>query len=423
MNHERIAQAIANLDAWLETMRQPGGYGGPVAHWWQNRFQYTGPGLDWRYEGILVGYATLAKKAPEDERWHRRLAAAAKDLIDGQRPDGGYLASRFEINPGSHGTPHEAAASLGLLVAAPFLDHQERALATAKRNLDHLVEQLWDGNGFADRPGGRERVPNKLATLGHAFITAAKTFGESAFHDYARACFDDVLRLQVPHGPGEGAIHQYAPDGSRGDGRFFPYYNARCVPPLLAAAGALGESRYRSAAESILGFLDRTVDEDGSWPQIIYQGGRSAPWPRWVAGGADISLAYVASGSPVPSAALGRILGAQQPTGAFPTGVGFGARVTQRMTAGPADLRDWVPVVGWNDKVLRLLSRLLPTGSVLPVAQVNDLREQGQVHGRAAVFDESSTSVNVASDLPAASFTWTKSAPWAAACGGLVNVR
>ena len=48
-----LGSAVANLDAWLDTMRSPDGYGGPVAHWWQNCLQFTGAGLDWRYEGII----------------------------------------------------------------------------------------------------------------------------------------------------------------------------------------------------------------------------------------------------------------------------------------------------------------------------------------------------------------------------------
>ena len=54
-----ILASCLRLEAWLETMRGPGGYGGPVAHWWQQSLMYTGPGLDWRYEGIIEGYLQL----------------------------------------------------------------------------------------------------------------------------------------------------------------------------------------------------------------------------------------------------------------------------------------------------------------------------------------------------------------------------
>ena len=59
---------VLKLDAWLDTMRGPDGYTGPVAHWWQSCLQFTGTGLDWRYEGIVIGYAQLYERTA-DERW------------------------------------------------------------------------------------------------------------------------------------------------------------------------------------------------------------------------------------------------------------------------------------------------------------------------------------------------------------------
>src|SRR5512143_2590227 len=54
-----VAQAVFALDAWLDSQRQAGGYGGPVVHWWRDCTDFTGPGLDWRYEGIITGYINL----------------------------------------------------------------------------------------------------------------------------------------------------------------------------------------------------------------------------------------------------------------------------------------------------------------------------------------------------------------------------
>ena len=42
----RLDNAVAALDAWLEQMRVPGGYGAPVTHWWQQSLLYRrGAGL------------------------------------------------------------------------------------------------------------------------------------------------------------------------------------------------------------------------------------------------------------------------------------------------------------------------------------------------------------------------------------------
>ena len=64
----RISTVVVSLEAWLETMRGEGGYGGPVAHWWGQCLLYTGPGLDWRYEVIITGYLSLWGRTGEP-RW------------------------------------------------------------------------------------------------------------------------------------------------------------------------------------------------------------------------------------------------------------------------------------------------------------------------------------------------------------------
>ena len=84
-----LSARVARIDAWLETMRGSAskgcaaGYGGPVVHWWRQCLLYTGPGLDWRYEGIIAGYHGRGA----DELVHRGLKdfardPASKDTID-----------------------------------------------------------------------------------------------------------------------------------------------------------------------------------------------------------------------------------------------------------------------------------------------------------------------------------------------------
>ena len=409
MQRESIAQAIADLDAWLQTMRQPGGYGGPVTHWWQHRMQYTGPGLDWRYEGILIGYATLYEKTGQTV-WLDRLEAAVTDLVEGQRPDGSFRASRFELNPGTLGTPHEAAAALGLLFAAPILSEPPTAVSVATRNLRRLIDALWDGTGFNDRPDSRERVPNKLATLAHALMLAAERTGDESYLPYARACLDDVLRFQEAGGELAGAVHQYAPGCETGDDRFFPYYAARCVPPLAKAAQVFGNDRYAAAASAVLGFLAGTMAEDGSWPQVVYRDGRRAAWPRWYAGVADILLAFHTMAKPPPAAALERLLNSQLASGAFRTATGFASRATQRPPSGVDDVRDALTVVGWNDKTLRLLADLHE--GMLPAANVRSATIETTVGTRSATLVDAQD--HLAIDHAATGlYHWAKTEPWA----------
>ena len=422
----RIPAAIARLDHWLQSMRQPGGYAGPVSHYWQNRLLYAGPGLDWRYEGLLVGYTELHARTGE-ERWRERVRLAAEDLAAGQTPDGHYRASRFEINPGTLGTPHEAAASLGLLHSLPLLQGPERFLQVARRNLGALCAALWDGQGFNDHRTVPGRVPNKLATLAQALLLLAGHERAAGHEDAAegattQACsaLDDVLRFQERG----GEVHQYATGAagaSGGDGRYFPYYNARCVEPLLLGQAALGDGRYGQAADLILERLSGWQNPDGSWPQVVYRGGRRAEYPRWFAGSADLLWAYHVADRPLPGHALERLLGSQLENGAFPTGEGFAAQVSQKPAA--ADPRDLLGVVGWNDKVLRLLAHLLPAGAPLPEVEVGEVERPVLWQGRPATFQDRADLVRVVGQDGRVLYRWNRSEVWAVQTGDEAEVR
>lgn len=417
---ERLAEAVGLQAAWFATMRQPGGYGGPVAHWWQHRFRATGPGLDWRYEGILIGYRTLWTKTG-DAGWRVRLRRGAEDIVAGQTADGHYRSSRFEVNPGTLGTPHEAAATLGLL-AAFEVEREERWLEVARRNLDALVAALDDGRGFVDVPGHPGRVPNKLATFAQALLRLSDVDEDGRYREHAHRALVDVLALQLQSGPHSGAIHQYAPAGERGDGRFFPYYNARCVPPLLEAAATLGDGRYRDAADGVLAFLERTMNSDGAWPQIVYARGRDMTWPRWLAGVGDILLAFHAAGRPVPEVALERLLASQLASGGFPSGEGFGSQLRQRPPNGAPDFRDLVPVAGWNDKSFRLLCDLLPAAAALPRSAPAPVERRVQLGRRSGTFVETEREMRLEADGEPV-YLWCKDEPWARHVAAAVDVR
>ena len=82
---QEASDAATGLDSWLDKMRQPGGYGGPVVHWWRDCLEYTGPGLDWRYEGIIIGYLNLWA-ATGKPAWLEKARQAGDDLVAGQLP-------------------------------------------------------------------------------------------------------------------------------------------------------------------------------------------------------------------------------------------------------------------------------------------------------------------------------------------------
>jgi hypothetical protein len=412
-----VARRLGKLDAWLETMRQEAGYAGPVAHWWGSTYQYAGPGLDWRYQGLLAGYGLLAAHTGQ-RKWLGRTNLCALHLIRGQSLDGSYPQSRFEANPGTLGTPHEAAAAHGLLLAADVVSPREAAVASAARCLDHLLIRFWDPIGagsFNDGLNTRGRVPNKLATMAEALMACAEGAADTGYLKFARTALDDILRFQVSKGPLAGAVHQWSPDTYVGDGRFFPYYNARCVPALLKGAVVYGTERYREGAELILDFLTRVLNQDGTWPQLVYAGGHRVEYPHWVAPTADMLLAYKQAGRAFPPGVLARLWQGALATGAYRTADGFGSRYKARAGRRLADYRDVTAVVGWNDKVLRLAAELAPDQGAIPDEPFEPLELVVGVGTDIAIWKETADRITMtrAARPRDVLFDWAKRDVWA----------
>jgi len=377
---KNVSEAVAGLDSWLDSMRTPGGYGGPVAHWWGDCLEYTGPGLDWRYEGIILGYLNLWA-ASNESRWIAKAKRAGDDLVAGQLPSGNYRNSEFELNPGAGGTPHEAAGDLGLLKLAEALrslgdPDWEIYYRTARRNLEAFcIGRLWDetAHSFRDDPAVASFVPNKAATLAEALFALSHLSGEAVWAErYALPTLSAVLEHQVSGEVLDGAIYQNS-FGRRKIEKFFPYYISRCIGGLLDGLAWSGDERFAGAARRAAGFILRVRYEDGSFPQVVYPGGRINRYPQWVAAIGDVLRALDLARSVgltcdcTPS--LHWLLAGRRPDGAFRTALGFG-RVTPRGAAD--DPRDALPVVGWNDKAFRYL-----TGILAPQPAQNSQTDQG----------------------------------------------
>ncbi|MCK4726548.1 MAG: hypothetical protein KAT29_12125, partial [Anaerolineales bacterium] len=176
-----IVTAIVGLDSWFDSMRLPGGYGGPVAHWWDDCLTYQGPGLDWRYEGIIIGYLNLWESTG-NMCWLSKARRAGDDLLSGQLPSGNFRNSKFELNPGTGGTPHEAACDLSLVRLADALrkngdEEWESYSHAARRNLhDYFIARLWseEEQTFFDSIDLHCFVPNKAATLVEALFAMTR---------------------------------------------------------------------------------------------------------------------------------------------------------------------------------------------------------------------------------------------------------
>ena len=419
-----VPSVVARLEAWLETMRGPGGYTGPVAHWWQNCLFYTGPGLDWRYEGIILGYLTLYERTGEP-RWLAKACRAGDDLLDGQLPSGHFAGSCFELNPYTAGTPHEAACDLALLTLAHTLkalgrDDWHQYHAAAERNIrEAQLGRLWAESAgmLRDDPLMPSFVPNKASTLAEAIFALAQGLPDGAVlvERYALPILDDVLHHQIVRGPLRGGIWQNT-YGSHYVAKLFPFYVARCVPGLVEGYLGSGDRRYLGGAIEALDFVLQFRDADGGLPQVIYANGSVQHYPRWIAGTADVLRAisvlrhhgYLARLEPT----LSWLLSAQSPSGAFPTGEGFAAQGTGNWTVDAPTLRDLLPVVGWNDKVFRYLTTLIPEGTVLPTVASEPYETVCAIGGKTGVWSETPRSLELRATRGVV-YRWDKGARWA----------
>lgn len=356
--------AITGCDAWLDLMRQDGGYGGPVVHWWRDCTEYTGPGLDWRYEGIVLGYLNLWR-ATAERKWLDKARRAGDDLLAGQLPSGNYHNSCFEQNPNTGGTPHEAACDLALLRLAVVLKDEGlpgwRPYAeAAERNIRlFLIGRLWDPESrrLWDAPGVPSFVPNKAATAAEAFFALSDLTGDDQWEKaYGIPLASAVVEYQIETGRLGGGIWQ---NELRGDvvRKVFPFYVARCIPALVQAHRRTGVERFADAALAAGGFLLRVRDAEGAFPQVLYGGGRIQPYPRWVAAVADILRAL----DPLrelgfeydPDPSLSWMLAGQEEDGGIRSADGFGRIGLLHWEDDP---RDGIKVCGWVDKVFRYLS-------------------------------------------------------------------
>ncbi len=422
-----VSLAVARLECWLESMRTPGGYGGPVVHWWQDCLAFCGAGLDWRYEGIIAGYLTLFERTGQ-EAWLEKARRAGQDLLRGQRPDGHYQCSCFELNPGIGGTPHEAAADIGLLLLARVLRKQRRDdwepyLRAAERNLrDFYLRRLWSESEqrFYDGVQQPSFVPNKSATLIEALCLVADLTGNDEWlHRYVRPTANAILEHQVTS-PGnrlDGAIAQNSL-GRQTIHKYFPYYNARCVPGLVQAYDHLGDTRYVEAALKAMEFVARHRDPLGRFPQVLYANGTVNRFPQWIAACGDILRAadllrpYGLDFPAEPT--LQWMLNAQLPNGAFAVASGFASQISQVEPGCTPDARDLMPVVGWNDKIFRYLA-----GKVAELPTDVDGPEPFETacswRGREALFAEDPHCLRILArgrergDL----YFWHKGAAWA----------
>jgi hypothetical protein len=418
------AQAVADLHYWLTSMRSTDGFGGPVTHWWRNSLQFTGTGLDWRYEGIVNGYLTLYAKTGSDV-WLRLAQQAGDDLVAGQTSSSNFVASSFELNPYPGGNPGEAACDLALLRLAHTLRAAgdfawERYLRTAERNLrDHYIARLWDRDAqvFSDSLDHATFVPNKAATLVEAILLHDELVANSEWSErFALPTLNAILHHQVADGPLRGAIYQYGHGGQPVEW-FFPYYIARCLPALKAAFVYNGDERFRDAALAAAVFVMHWRSDDGSFPQVVYSAQRVNAWPRWIAGTGDILRGMQAANELGASHDLAPtedwLLAGRMDNGGIRTAHGFAAQASQRLKSTLPDFRDVMPVCGWADKAFAWLAGTLDTNTLIPLTGSDQSVDvECSLNGKRCLYRETGETMELWRD-DALLYRWRKGDMWA----------
>lgn len=395
-----LSAVVLGIDGWLDSMRGPRGYGGPIAHWWESNFLFTGPLYDWRYEGIIDGYRELYHRTGQ-QLFLEKATRAADDVVGNQLADGRFRNSSFQFGPVAGGTPHEAAVDIALLKLARTLgatnagggvQYRQSALANIER---YWIGVLWDGKGFRDQPYNDALVANKHGTMLEALLELASQ-SSADYEQYIEACVTVIIDAQMGTGPqAGGTVHR-----GIGPSRLaIPIYTARAMNGLLSYYAATGDASVLAPVVQASGFLTRLLGSRGvRWG--VYGTGQLCAFPELIAGAGDLLRFLVRArdlGVVDTQDAVERIASliseAQTPGGGIPTSYGFAAKGLSKEPRGPC-IRDVLPVVGWVDKAFRGLALLVDDVDTGP-CQLREYEAQATWRGRRVVFQETPTAMTV----------------------------
>ena len=368
-----VRRSVEMLDGWLCSMRTPLGYCGPISHWWASCLLYSGPMIDWRYEGILDGYVRLFC-ATGNTLWLERALVAGRDVVNAQLPNGQFWNSSFQIGPVEGGTPHEVAVDVGLLTLAQLLrtighaDWLTYFSAAEKNIMEYQIAVLWNGQAFRDQPGSKTVVPNKNATTIEALLLYEELSGKSMSR-YILPAAELILAAQVQGGASQhgGIVHLGTLDHQLSIG----IYTARCASALGRLYERYVDPRYLDAARKMLVFLNSLVAEKGTYFGY-YPNGQMIRCPNWISASGDILRAFLTLKPHIEpdtfseryqqtmQQLLQRLIEHQHPTGGIWTAYGLHRKGSTQLYTGLPDFRDVLSVVGWCDKTFRALIAFLP---------------------------------------------------------------
>jgi hypothetical protein len=371
--NKTLQHAIATNLSWLNTMKQKKGYAGPVIHYWQDSINFIGPSMNWCYEGLIAAFLTLYKKTQQEKFLHLAIEAG-NHLLKSQLASGIFLNSHFEANPslGRGSTPHDTAATLSLIYLADVLKQERRDylpyLHAAQKNIENYhLRFLFDADTLLFRQCLGEKthlyVPNKLATIIELLLAVDEITSQNKYRKIIEANADCILQHQ-DKGLMAGGIYQ-----TEQHTMIISLYTARCIPALLKMYKATGKKKYYQAAKAAGEFLKTMRNPEGGYHfgYIKTKGEwKMFKYPIFIAGSGDITRALLLLGEKnIAKEDVNWLLKHQMPTGAFMTSYGMNLK-NREIEIKEISWRDVIPVVGWNDKTLRLLAEVLPPNTSIP---------------------------------------------------------
>ncbi|MEW6295730.1 MAG: hypothetical protein AB1467_05585 [Candidatus Diapherotrites archaeon] len=368
-----MEEEIGKIIFWLNTMEQKKGYGGPVVHYWQDSLNYIGPGIDWRYEGLINSYITLLKKTG-DQQFFKLAIRGGNHIISSQLDNGNFLNSGFEANPvlGGGAIPHETAVCLALVDLIKLLKEN-------KFNWDKYFEvltkniELYHFNQLFDKKTGlffqyKKKyalknkgvfVPNKIATIIELLLEMHELTKNKLYLKLAIKNGNFIISQQNEE-EFAGGIYQ-----TELKEKIITYYTARCIPALLKLFDKTKDQKYVDSAINAIKFIKKMENEDGGFC-FGYQKKddefKLYKYPIFVAGAGDILRSIKLTEKYEKyniKKHINWLMKNIDLNGGIRTSIGMNLKNKKTNKQTKLSWKDVIHVVGWNDKSLRFFSELI----------------------------------------------------------------
>jgi hypothetical protein len=397
-----IYRSILKLDSWLQSMRTNSGYTGPICHWWDSSFIYCGVGIDWRYEGIILGYVDLFKRT-NDYLWLNRALMAGNDVIKNQLNSKNFLNSSFQYGPFEGGTPHEASVDVALLELAKLLKENDNPIwksyfKAAEDNIqEYLIGKLWNLKGFMEQPWDSTLVPNKNATTIEALILYSELSGKDVSKFVLNAA-DVVINNQIlEDGRFGGTVHT----GTGPHQLSIGIYTARCISGISRLYDLTQNEKYLKFIDYAAIYLQNLIFNN----KIFfghYKNNHLIKSPQFISPSGDILRALLIAkthGISVNNTKISMLIDTllinQDEAGGFRTAHGFSHKGSTKEYTGLPEFRDILPVVGWNDKILRAFSMLVDNKNKSEKTEVGISEMTCLWKGKICIYTENSRKIEL----------------------------